>query len=87
MAKQILTRIKDALQSLSESEDSSYTKVMVPWKQGTGFSVECERYAGTPLKYQVYYQVRGEDVDCCTLYDYSGSREEKSLKEFVDMYR
>lgn len=57
MAKQILTRIKDALQSLIESKDSSYTKVMVPWKQGTGFSVECERYAGTPLEYQVYYRI------------------------------
>lgn len=87
MAKQILTMIKDALQSLSESEDSSYTKVMLPWKQGAGFSVECERYAGAPLEYQVYYQVHGKDVDCCTLYDYPDAHEEKSLKEFVDMYR
>ena len=41
---------------------------------------------GVPLEYQVYYQVKGDDIDCCTLSNTLCEGYMRDLEEFVEMY-
>ena len=41
----------------------------------------------TPIEFEVYYQVRGKDLDVCTMSSFLDEADMKSLKEFVRMYR
>ena len=51
------------------------------------FSIE-RQYLDTHFAgVEVYYQVKGKDVDCCTLPSWLTNKELKDLREFVDMYR
>lgn len=42
---------------------------------------------GVPLEYQIYYQVKRNDTDCCTLTSALNVRDMQDLEEFVRMYR
>lgn len=104
MYKQMITKIKDELNKMSQSRDEGYIKTYIPWDNDRGFSVECIRddedskiynedgnlmddRTGVPLEYQVYYQVKGKDFDCCTLTSALSARDMQDLEEFVRMYR
>lgn len=104
MYKQIITKIKNELQKMSQSRDEGYIKTYIPWDKDRGFSVECIRddedakifddegnllddRTGMPLEYQIYYQVKSNDTDCCTLTSALNARDMQDLEEFVKMYR
>lgn len=43
MGKHIITKIKDELNKMSQSQDEGYIKTYIPWDSNRGFSVECIR--------------------------------------------
>lgn len=44
MYKQMITKIKDELNKMSQSRDTGYIKTYIPWDKDRDFSVECIRY-------------------------------------------
>ena len=102
MSKQILTKLKEELQSMKDSKDVGYVKAIIPWNKNRRFSVECTRMEddiydeydnvmvqskGDLLEFTVYYQVDGKDVDSCTISWLLDKRDMEYLKDFVKMYR
>lgn len=97
MRKHILTKIKEELYAMSKSRDIGYTKKTITVDKHKAFSIECSRnpeteaigkldLSGEVISYEIYYQVNGKDIDCCTLSCFLNKMDMQFLSEFIYMY-
>lgn len=101
MPEQVLEKIKAAIYSMEKSRRMGYTKKYISCGKNRGFSVECRRMEddvydedgnliharrGMAVGFEVYYQEKRVDIDCCSLSYFSEEENMKSLEEFIKIY-
>lgn len=101
MPEQILEKIKAAIHSMEKSRNMEYTRKYIRCGKNRGFSVECSRMEddvfdeegnlmhvrkGMAVGFEVYYQEKEVDIDCCSLSYFSEEENMESLEEFIKIY-
>lgn len=101
MHERILEKIKATIRSMERSRRMGYTRKYISCGKNRGFSVECSRMEddvydeegnlihvrkGMAVGFEVYYQEKRVDIDCCSLSYFSEEENMKSLEEFIKIY-
>lgn len=101
MPEQVLEKIKAAIHSMEKSRNMEYTRKYISCGKNRGFSVECRRMEddvydedgnliharrGMAVGFEVYYQEKRVDIDCCSLSYFSEAKNTESLEEFIKIY-
>lgn len=95
MREEIIKKVIDALTKLKTNTDPKHDRIFVKINSNKRFSIEAlrlkmpeesDKVVGSIVAFEIYYQVKREDIDCYTISTFLDDETMNGLIEYLRMY-